>query len=363
MRGIAALLVVFFHYRFFLRTSPQDMHTIWDSLFGWGILGVDIFFVISGFIMVYTTWAYSTGYASSCKFLLNRLTRIIPLYYLGLLAALFLGGGMSTFHYADKAQNFFSALTFTVYRTDITPHYIDDSGMYNVRWTLNYEMYFYIIFALCLLVKHRVIALMLWAFFATCLIPFMFGYTPTLSVSGYHVGTAVYGLLSNPVIIEFLIGAVSACMYFALKNAFRRKLLIKPAAVIATTLFAIVTCMGSTGLLSPLNPQTACIIGLLILSLALGEPLLAKWLPKPLVYLGEISFSLYLFHLTIGRAIFDRIEHIANNQWEKLLFATLALLLSIAVSHITHKYVEVKFTNWLKGKFKARRKNPVVNFS
>lgn len=68
---------------------------------------------------------------------------------------------MSTFHYPEKIQNLISSLTFTVYKTDVKLHYIDDGEMYNIRWTLNYEVYFYLIFTLCLLFKQRLIAL-LW---------------------------------------------------------------------------------------------------------------------------------------------------------------------------------------------------------
>lgn len=55
LQGIAALLVLLFHYRFYLRGNAEPGSTLWDALFGWGIIGVDIFFVVSGFIMIYTT--------------------------------------------------------------------------------------------------------------------------------------------------------------------------------------------------------------------------------------------------------------------------------------------------------------------
>ncbi|EDQ3196935.1 acyltransferase, partial [Salmonella enterica subsp. enterica serovar Anatum] len=141
LRGIAALLVVLFHYRGFLNDGAKGNPTIWDKVFSPGIIGVDIFFIISGFIMVYTTWSYMRGKASLVRFLLNRVIRIIPLYYLCLVIAFLLEGAMSTFHYPDKVQNILSALTFTLYKTSTPPLYIDDGGTYNIRWTLNYEIY------------------------------------------------------------------------------------------------------------------------------------------------------------------------------------------------------------------------------
>lgn len=54
LRGLAALAVVMFHYRFRLVEDGASM-VIPNKLFGWGSIGVDLFFVISGFIMVYVT--------------------------------------------------------------------------------------------------------------------------------------------------------------------------------------------------------------------------------------------------------------------------------------------------------------------
>ncbi|EDB7430485.1 acyltransferase, partial [Salmonella enterica] len=198
LRGIAAILVMLFHYRFYLRGQDESGTTIWDALFGWGIIGVDIFFIISGFIMVYTTQNYTQCLFSTKRFLINRAIRILPMYYIGLLITFLLCGAMSTFHYPEKVQNLLSALTFTVYRTDIIPHYIDDGGMYNIRWTLNYEVYFYIVFSLCLLVKHRLLALIGFSAFTTCLVPAIAGFQPTTSIQGYQFHSPTIGLLTNP---------------------------------------------------------------------------------------------------------------------------------------------------------------------
>jgi len=65
LRGVAALLVLLFHYHFYLRGDNESGATIWDALFGWGIIGVDFFFVISGFIMIYSTQHYLQGRESA----------------------------------------------------------------------------------------------------------------------------------------------------------------------------------------------------------------------------------------------------------------------------------------------------------
>ncbi|QIX97137.1 acyltransferase [Cedecea sp. FDAARGOS_727] len=350
LRGIAALLVMFFHYRFFLKEQQKISQSIWDALFGWGIIGVDIFFLISGFIMVYTTQHYSKNLLSARRFLINRAIRIFPLYYAGLFIAFLLAGAMSTFHYPDKVQNLLSALTFTVYKTSITPHYIDDGGMYNVRWTLNYEVYFYIVFALCLLVKHRLLALIGFGALTTCIIPVIFGFQPTISVAGYPFNSPTPGLLTNPIFLEFIIGAVVGSLYLKLKN---NKLSEKTpiiASLISLALFLYISFGIYSGSIRALNIESTLIMGIFILFIALGEPVLKKAIPNILIYIGDISFSLYLLHGAVGIAVMKKMDSFGAFAYKGFATLIMAILLSILASHLTHKYIEIRLTRKLKNK-------------
>src|ERR1041385_6447525 len=78
LRGIAALLVVFTHARYYLSKTPS-----WDmaeALFRPGAFGVDLFFLISGFIMVYTTTDADGSFGYSVRFWIKRISRIWPVY-------------------------------------------------------------------------------------------------------------------------------------------------------------------------------------------------------------------------------------------------------------------------------------------
>jgi peptidoglycan/LPS O-acetylase OafA/YrhL len=351
LRGIAAFLVIFFHYRFFLKEQGETGQNIWDALFGWGIIGVDIFFVISGFIMIYTTQHYAAKISSAKRFLINRAIRIIPLYYIGLLIAFFLSGAMSTFHYPDKVQNLFSALTFTVYKTSITPHYIDDGGMYNVRWTLNYEVYFYIAFALCLLVKHLLLALIVFGIVMVGIIPFMAGFQPTVGIEGYPFSSPALGLLTNPLFLEFIIGAAAGYLYIKLKNKFLSNNMPIVAGLIALFLFIYIAFGIKSGEIRAFNIESTILIALFVLFLTLGEPVIKKIIPRVLVYLGEISFSLYLLHGAIGIAVVKRMSSFEPAEYRGAATVLIAISLSIFVAHLTHKNIEVRLTRVLKNKF------------
>ncbi|NUU67038.1 acyltransferase [Enterobacteriaceae bacterium BIT-l23] len=348
LRGLAALFVVIFHYHYRLAWLEPDTLGYWHSIFGWSFMGVDIFFVISGFIMVYTTQAYDAGWKSSCKFLLNRATRIIPLYYFFLLVAFFSMGAMSTFHYESKTENLISALTFTVYDANAAPHYIDDSGMYNVRWTLNYELYFYIAFSLCLLLRERMAALISWAACVVFLIPFVFGQAPTLSPSGYDVNHAAFGLMSNPIILDFVIGALSGWLFLVIKKNYNPNWIEKISLLISIILIPTIAYGVFTRHLPILSPKLGGTIGVLILALALSNEIIKKHIPKAFIYLGDISFSLYLSHNTINYIIFKRLGKYAISMPMILLLSIISFLISIAISHITHKLIEVRFTMWIK---------------
>ncbi|PAV10402.1 acyltransferase [Arsenophonus sp. ENCA] len=354
LRGVAALLVLLYHYRFYLRGNDVSGSSIWDALFGWGIIGVDIFFVISGFIMVYTTHHYQQGFISSRRFLINRAVRIIPIYYFGLLVAFLLGGAMSTFHYPEKIQNLISALTFTVYKTDVTPHYIDDGEMYNIRWTLNYEVYFYFVFTLCLLIKHRLIALLCWGALAMWIIPFWVGFLPTFSVQGYPVQNPFYGLLSNPIFLEFLIGAMVGYLHIWMKKRSMSTSLPLVSVVFSAIILIYIIWGVYTNNIRALNINSTLIVSAFILTLTLAEPILSKITPDALIYLGNISFSLYLLHNPVGIAVMKRVEPSTTAALNGVPYVVLAAVVSILAAHFSHKYIEMKLTAVIKQQLYTR---------
>ncbi|WP_292011161.1 acyltransferase, partial [Chryseobacterium sp.] len=112
LRGISALLVCCFHFSSYI--NFENFH-LGDILFKKGSIGVQIFFVISGFIMVYTTQKkdYSKDIAKQISiFYKKRIIRIVPLYYLLTLAWMILGGNFLLYFQGENISRFLHSVFF-----------------------------------------------------------------------------------------------------------------------------------------------------------------------------------------------------------------------------------------------------------
>lgn len=142
LRGIAALLVVLHHSAGHFRAMGLS-NFIFESIAKFGYLGVDVFFVISGFVMAKTTADIPNNLTSSKQFMTKRLLRIylgyLPIFFLALIYFYFFD-----VQYLAKKEIIQSMLLINPNMFDlvITP-----------AWSLTYELYFYVIVALLVLTK------------------------------------------------------------------------------------------------------------------------------------------------------------------------------------------------------------------
>jgi peptidoglycan/LPS O-acetylase OafA/YrhL len=144
LRFAAALLVVLYHASSHVRATGVDQGMLFAAGEAVGFAGVDIFFVISGFIMLYTT-TDEKGTGSSIQFMKRRLARIYSGYWPFFFAA------MAVFYWA-RPGHFANAdllQSFALWPQPL-PHVLLD-----VSWTLTYEMYFYLLFSALVLVGLR----------------------------------------------------------------------------------------------------------------------------------------------------------------------------------------------------------------
>lgn len=335
LRGLAAVAVMFFHYRWMLSLQTPGLG---DQMFMFGALGVDLFFIISGFVITLSVNNSNQGIVASKLFIKKRAVRLLPAYYVLLLITFLLSGAMSIFHYPEKVQNLISAVTFSPLDATHAPFYLNDSGMYGIRWTLNYEIYFYLIMAVSLLFKKHWVAL--YSFFVCILIvlPFLAGATPTLDVQGYDFNSAYLNLITNPIIWQFLAGVTLGLLYPYLKNI---------PAVIALPLLllaigATIWGIGYQGYYRHGINSAGAFLTLLVLAVVICDRYLANYIPQFLVYLGKISYSLYLIHTVLNAVLSKRLDKLGMSYgWPRfILFCAVAIL----IAHFSYRYIEQKFS-------------------
>ena len=143
MRGVAALAVAVSHLPSFIPIAPGTGHA-WDAL-AVGKAGVDVFFVISGFVMATATASLPSGWRTSLAFLWRRLARVAPLYWL---VTLFL----VSLYLADRRFGAERPLDVDLVLRSLlfVPVHGPDGGIrpiVGVGWSLDYEMYFYLCMA------------------------------------------------------------------------------------------------------------------------------------------------------------------------------------------------------------------------
>lgn len=196
LRAVAAWLVVVDHALVDV-TSADAKNPITQLAWILGSIGVSVFFVISGFIMVLISWDDFGQRGATAKFLRRRIIRIVPLYWLATIAA-FAFHKVSATHGADAGwSELLKSLLFIPYR--------DEAGgwtpILSQGWTLNYEMFFYAIFAVAL-VFHRSFALMGVGLALA-----------TFSLIGLSFSPGILAFFSSPIVLLFVLGIGLAVLW------------------------------------------------------------------------------------------------------------------------------------------------------
>lgn len=295
LRAFAALAVVLFHTsaHFFAMDGATSGNIF--SFFGlFGYAGVDVFFVISGYI-IWTSTRSIQGAKGVVGYIYNRASRIYlgywPYFFILLLLA---------YYFSPK---FLDGIDF-VGSFFLTQSYLSKL-LLKVSWTLKYELYFYLCFALLLFVskKHRfkmlllafllIVSVQLWGFFVVKL------YQP----ENVKNTTLLYSFYLSPFCLEFLLGSFVG--YYFEKN--RVKNLIPIVMVgIACFIFALYYQNSlSAGNLTWFyyNNQRVLLYGLVSISLLITLIEIEKrnivLLPRFSMVMGGASYSLYLSHTII----------------------------------------------------------------
>jgi len=316
LRAVAVLAVLAYH-----------TDSVWLKA---GFVGVDVFFVISGFIItaLLTEPEYKIHLLSFYK---NRIKRIVPAYAVMLAvvcavsSVLFLSSNFELFHQSLKS----SALFFS-------NHYFADFGSYFAprveelpllhTWSLAIEMQFYLFFPLlilCLPQPWRVPGLSL---IAAILFLWSGMSGPSSEQSGHY-----FSLLAR--VPEFMVGAVLAVALRdrELPASLSTFLGLLGASVLATS-FLLIDKAHFPGFLS----VVPCIGAALVIAARRG-PVSSLLSSRPLVWVGAISYSLYLWHWPV--LAFIR-YYIGQYDLDAVWLST-ALVASFFLAWLSYRYIEI----------------------
>ncbi|HAG2010301.1 TPA: acyltransferase [Salmonella enterica] len=345
LRAIACILVILSHYQTFIYLDSVNLNSRLH-FFDWGASGVDLFFVISGFIMAYTTKNKPNGVTQSVNFLLKRAKRILPAYYFWLLFSFAFGGAMSIFHYPEKLSSLISAITFQPNIPDTPPNYIADDGFYIARWTLNYEIYFYIIFSLSLLFSKNVKLVLCWGMLSTLAIPFYFTGHITLSTMGYCFKSVQYMFYTNPIILEFLMGIIACYLYEKLPFITENLSLCLLILVVIALTFSF-----ASNLTPPFNLWTGFAFSVILILCLKCENILFTKTPRFILAIGDMSYSLYLSHLPIAFIFRKNLPNMFYSLPSQIIMVCIMIIATLTLGRLSYKYIERN----LPGSFLFRR--------
>ena len=283
LRAAAALLVVFVHMK-----PLAELAGVPPGAMNFGNCGVDIFFVISGVIMVFTTERRETR---PWDFLAHRIARITPLYWLITLVVFLTAAVAPGLVHETRASlpDLVRSLLFVPY---VRPDGLMEPVVF-AGWTLNYEMGFYVVFALALFVRPRALALALCV--AVIAAAAAWGAVA-------HTREPLLAFYSYPMVLEFAAGVVIGWVLPRLRFASWLVPLAAAGAVVS----------GAAALLGHAifpDVDRALVVGvpaavLVACALVLER---AGWrVRSPVVLrLGDASYSIYLTHFFVAQAVAD----------------------------------------------------------
>lgn len=282
LRGIAALIVVIAHV-----SGPGEFE---ERVFGsrwtaWIHLpantGVDLFFVISGLIMVVTTWRTFDLPGSSRRFLLRRITRIYPLYWIASSAVILLYEvSPGSVRWDGQNPNILQSYL-------LLPH--EGRLPLLVAWSLVFLMYFYVVFAFALLLGRARLPWVLVGWVAVTL---------TLHATVGHTTNPYLAVVASPLSLEFVLGAVIGL-------ATVHGWLLRPYVVLALGIVSFSACLVFLGVSGwdqfPSDGVRVLLVaipaGLLVYGAIGVETRYGSIVPPFQRRLGDASYSLYLTHL------------------------------------------------------------------
>lgn len=361
LRILAALWVVLFHFRPLLAQAAPDFSSAVAPVLNAGAQGVDLFFILSGFVL---TWNYldrmgqSWSTKATLRFLWLRLARVWPVYLVTMhLAAAWIIFTLYVGHVPAEPEVVESLNATSWWRQVLLVQlwfepYFDGSSWDGPAWSISAEWLAYLLFGGLILVVFRIAAAtrargLMWLAVAASLPPILL-----LLASG--VFYTPWSWLPR-IVMQFLAGALACAAVRKLQLTDRSR---QAAGMAAIGLAGAI--IGGLYLLDAHPPghiyDAGGLVDVLFVPFVIAVAIGAGTLPAvlslpPVVYLGHISFSLYMLHEIVHTAwnwAAQQFEITLTPGWSaKLVVLGLVVVSGLGAAWLYH-FVEEPARRWMR---------------
>jgi exopolysaccharide production protein ExoZ len=310
-----------------------------------GGFGVALFFMISGFIMVVTSWNEFGTEGAARNFMYRRLTRIVPLYWfvttLAVVGVFFIPS-MLKVPVLESSYVVGSYLFWPVERVNglVRP-------IANLGWTLNLEMFFYIIFAVALFFgRMRGLLLVMLAIGGLSVIQSL----GVFAKQGQFPSVAL-NFWGDPIVLNFIVGMLVGVVYrqgLLLRSGVAGALIVLSAVatvVFGYTVYGLVDPLPEDHILRRLTyaaPAIPLLIGAALGPQIIGSSLLAR----TALLIGNASYSLYLIHPFVLRPMQKVWGKVIGAALPESVFVPVCIFAALAAGLILYFVVERPATNY-----------------
>ena len=342
LRAFAALAVVFYHAQYDAELLAASFGLAYQrsDLLPWPA-GVDVFFVISGFIMVHTSRNLFANVDGPRLFLARRIARVVPIYWAIVTVYLVIGQLIPETLNRD-APSLAEILTSYLFIPYALPNGVVHP-VYSLGWTLNYEMFFYVVFAGALLLQRQRAVLTV----AAVLLGFV-------AFGRFSQATPVpISFWSEPIVLEFVFGMAIALLA-------EKGCLLPPIGRLG--LIAIALLLLHFDLTKPdgalVLPQVLAygVPAAMLVAAAVLGPASPAWpaVELPVAALGDASYALYLVHPFAIRALRELFAYSGLATAVGLeVFVISAVLAAVILALFVCQFAEKPMTQVVRGWLRA----------
>jgi len=352
LRAIAATMIVVLHAQELVH-NYATAHALAFAPFRslpWGA-GVDLFFVISGFVIVFASKKLFCTPGGRREFMRRRLIRIVPLYWTALtlrVLALSAGALVGVKAFPDATAILASYLFIPADAMGFGPKY--PFPILDLGWTLNYEMFFYVLFSLFVVLRRELAVMAV----VSCLA------AGVLIATAFPPDNIALHFWFQPITLEFALGAIIALLFLRgvrLPSSIRL-LMIVVALLLWQVPVSRFTDMSGPGFYSwPRLAIWGAGAVLIIASAVLGPLQFKSAWSRALAGLGDSSYALYLLHPFVFILIKTALARVTIPEFFCWPLVILSAGLAIAIAALFHRHAEVPVVEFLR-KATATRLGP-----